>query len=130
MNRKVLGFVVSPFASAIVAALFFGIRNDSAEVAVSAFSFLAFSGYLGALLIAFPAILLFERLRWINFTALVLLGLGSAFLLTVFAAFILPPGRGMTRIQGLVNLCSVSLPVGFLAGACFWFVVRPKARVP
>jgi len=130
MNRKLLGFIVAPFASAIVAALVFGIKNDSVDVAISAFSFLAFSGYLGALLIAFPAVLLFERLRWINFAALVLLGVGSAFLLTLLAAFILPSGRGVTWIQGLVNLCSVSPPVGFLAGACFWFVVRPKARLP
>lgn len=126
MNRKLFGFVVAPFASAMVGALFFGIRSSSVDVATSALSFLAFSGYVGALLVAFPAVLLFERRRWTNFPALVLLGVGSAFLLTLLTALILPPGRNVTWIQGFIDLCSVSLPVGFLAGACFWFVVRPR----
>jgi hypothetical protein len=130
MNRKILGFVVAPFAPAMVGALFFGIRSSSVDLATSALSLLVFSGYVGALLIAFPAVLLFERFRWANFRALALLGVGSAFLLSLLAAWILPSGRNVTWIQGFVNLCSVSLPVGFLAGACFWFVVRPKRPAP
>jgi hypothetical protein len=126
MNRKFLGFVVAPFASAMVMALFFGIRTSSVEVATTAFSFFVFSGYVGSLLIALPAVLLFERWQWINFPALALLGAGSAFLLTLLSALILPSGMNVTWMQGLLNSCSVSLPVGFLAGACFWFVVRPK----
>jgi hypothetical protein len=126
MSRKFRGFVVAPTAAAVVGALFFGLRNESVEAGTSAFTLLAFSGYIGALLIAFPAFHFFERRHWVNLPALVLLGLGSAFLLTCIVALILPAGRGVSKAQGFVNLCSVSLPMGLLAGVCFWFIVRPR----
>jgi hypothetical protein len=126
MSRKFLGFVVAPTAAAMVGALFFGLRSQSVERGTDAFMFLALSGYLGALLIAFPAFHFFERWRWVTLPALVLLGVGSAFLLTFIVALILPAGRGVSWSQGFVNLCSVSLPMGLLAGVCFWFIVRPR----
>jgi hypothetical protein len=126
MSGKFLGFVVAPTAAAMVGALFFGLRNESVEVGTTAFMFLALSGYIGTLLIAFPAFHFFERWHWVTLPALALLGIGSAFLLTLMVALILPAGRGVSWSQGFVNLCSVSLPVGLLAGVCFWFIVRPR----
>ncbi len=126
MSRKFLGFVVAPTAAAMVGALSFGLRNESVEVGTSAFMFLALSGYLGALLIAFPVFHFLERWHRVTLPALASLGIGSAFLLTLMAALILPSGRGVSWSQGFVNLCSVSLPVGLMAGVCFWVIVRPR----
>jgi hypothetical protein len=126
MSRKFLGFVVAPTVAAMVGATFFGLRSQSVEVGTTAFMFLALSGYLGALLIAFPAFQFLERWHWVSLPALASLGIGSAFLLTLMAALILPAGRGVSWSQGFVNVCSVSLPVGLVAGVCFWVIVRPR----
>src|SRR5687768_14948233 len=100
MSRKFVGFVVAPIAAAVVGALFFGLRNESVEVGTTALMFLAFSGYIGALLIAFPAFHFFERWHWVSLPALALLGIGSALLLTCIVALILPAGRGVSWAQG------------------------------
>jgi hypothetical protein len=126
MSRKFLGFVAAPSVTAGVGALFFGLRHESVEMGADAFMFLALSGYLGTFLVALPAFRFFEKAHWVGLPALALLGIGSAFILTGIVTLILPAGRSVSWAQGFVNVCSVSLPVGFLAGVCFWLIARTK----
>jgi hypothetical protein len=122
MKRKIVGFMIAPGVAAAAAALFFGLRNSSIDMAADVYTACCFAGYVGAFLVALPVSCLRKYRNRADLAFSLLLAVMTALVLCVVASVIL--NSRLPWHQGLLNLCSVALPVSFVAGVSFWLVVR------
>jgi len=126
MKRKIVGFMIAPGIAAAAAAMFFGLRNSSIDVAADVYTAFCIAGYVGAFSVALPISWLHRYRHRTDLAFSLQLAVMTALILCVVASAIL--GRRLPWHQGLLNLCSVALPISFVAGVSFWLVIRRAAR--
>lgn len=125
MKNETRSFLLAPLSPAVAGLVFVGIKNGSLNAALIFFFFIALCGYIGEFLFAIPALRFAQRHGRVRLPAFVVIGVGSAFLLTILAKLIIGGGRGeVSWLEGFLNLCSVSIPAGLIAGATLWWLLR------
>lgn len=124
MKRKIVGFMIAPGVAAAVAALFFGLRHSSIDIAADIFVACCLAGYLGAFLVALPISCLPRYRNRADLGFSLLLAVMTALVLCVVAFALFGRSSHFPWYRALLNLCLVALPIGFVAGVSFWLVVR------
>jgi len=123
MGKLSIGFVVAPLFPAAIAALLVSLTQRDLETGFIVAGLCIVGGYLAALFIGAPLFVLWRRRGWLSLKALVVLGGISAFWLTLAARLLMGPGRNDTPwVVGLLNLLTLTLPVGVVAGAALWWI--------
>jgi hypothetical protein len=128
MKGSVSGLIVAPLVPACIVAIWAFAKADL-EAAGILFPVVAIFGYMSELLVGLPL------LKWVMTrgcsrlsSALVIGGFSPVPLLTAVSA-LGPAPRGITRLEGYLNLLTLAVPLGVIAGLTLWFVTYRTSKM-
>jgi hypothetical protein len=121
MSRRVRGFLLAPLIPALICAMWAWLRADLETVGLVFVGVLA-TGYLTLLIVGWPLLAWVSRRGQVNFVQVLAIGASSAIITMAILSAIAPPWRGVTKLQGFLNLISVAIPLGLVAALTLWSV--------
>ena len=121
MVRKVQGFALAPLVPALICAGWAWARASSETAGIVVLGVLIV-GYLAELVVGWPLLAWAARRGRVGLVSVLAVGAGSAIVAMVVLSALMPDGRAVTRLQGLVNLLSIAIPLGLVAAFTLWVI--------